>query len=70
MSKLVSGKTRYPSHSLGVFAQDPHLEVGATGPVWAEAVRNAGIGSGGAEESFEAMFPDLAEQAKKHPSPV
>jgi len=35
MSNIVSGKTRYPSHSLGVFAQDPHLEIGATVPVWA-----------------------------------
>jgi hypothetical protein len=70
MSKLVSGKTRYPSHSLGVFAQDPHLEIGATGSVWAEAVRNAWIGSGGSEESFQEMFPNLAEEVKKHPSPV
>lgn len=67
MSKLLSGKTRYPSHSLGVFAQDPHLDVGATGQVWAEAVRSAWIGSGGSEVSFEETFPNLAEQAKGPP---
>jgi hypothetical protein len=70
MSKLISGKTRHPSHSLGVFALDPHLEVGATGEVWAEAVRNAWMKSGGTEEAFEEMFPKLAKQAKKRPSPT
>jgi hypothetical protein len=70
MTKLVSGKIRYPSHSWGVFARHPHLEVGATGEVWAAAVRSAWIRSGGTEQTFEEMFPTLAEHAKKQPSPI
>lgn len=65
MDKLPSGEIRYPSHSWGVFAHNPELEVGATGEAWEQAVRDAWIESGGTEEAFEEMFPQFA---KKHPS--
>lgn len=69
MDKLPSGQVRHPSHSWGVFALDPALEVGATGEAWAEAVRDAWLKSGGTEELFEEMFPKFASPARKHHTP-
>jgi hypothetical protein len=66
MHKMPLGEIRYPSHSWVVFARESGLEVGATGDAWAEAVRDAWLESGGAEESFEEMFPQFA-RARKHP---
>jgi hypothetical protein len=36
MEKLPSGQVRNPSHSWGVFAQDPSLDVGIVGEAWAD----------------------------------
>jgi hypothetical protein len=68
MEKLPSGQVRYPSHSWGVFAQDPLLDVGIAGEAWAEVVRSAWLESGGSEETFEATFPQLADYARKQPA--
>jgi hypothetical protein len=65
MDRLPNGHIRYPSHSWGVFADNPDLEVGATGDAWIEAVRDAWLESGGTEEAFEEMFPEFS-----HPSPA
>jgi hypothetical protein len=54
MEKLPSGQVRYPSHSWGVFAQDPSLDVGIAGEALAEVVRSAWFESGGSEETFGA----------------
>ena len=67
MDRLPSGEIRYPSHSWGVFARNPELEVGATGEAWEQAVRDAWVESGGTEEAFEEMFPQFAK-CRKHPS--
>jgi len=68
MEKLPSGQVRYPSHSWGVFAQDPSLDVGIAGEAWAEVVRSTWLKSGGSEETFEATFPQLADYARVRPS--
>ena len=70
MEKLPSGQVRYPSHSWGVFAQDPSLDVGIAGEALAEVVRSAWLESGGSEETFEATFPQFADYARKQPAPA
>jgi hypothetical protein len=63
--RLPSGAYKYPSHHWGALAQNPMLEIGATGQVWIDAVRAAWMRSGGTEESFALVFPDLvAEEAE------
>ena len=69
MEKLPSGQVRYPSHSWGVFAQDPSLDVGIAGDAWAEVVRSAWLESGGSEETFEATFPQFTDYARKQSAP-
>jgi hypothetical protein len=58
--RLPSGELKYPSNRWGVLAQNPTLEIGATGEAWISAVRSAWIRAGGTEKSFEEAFPDCA----------
>jgi hypothetical protein len=57
MEKLPSGQVRYPSHSWGVFALDPSLDVGIAGEAWAQVVRSAWLESGGSEETVRCHIP-------------
>jgi hypothetical protein len=58
-----SGQVRYPSHSWGVFAQDPSLDVGIAGEALAEVVRSAWFESGDPGVNRRGG-PDADRQAK------
>jgi hypothetical protein len=58
--RVPSGDFKYPSHRWGLLAQNPTLEIGATGEAWISAVRSAWLKSGGTEQSFEVVFPQYA----------
>jgi len=55
--RLPSGEVKYPSHRWGILADNPTLEIGATGEAWISAVRSAWMQSGGTEQSFAEAFP-------------
>jgi hypothetical protein len=55
-----SDSVKYPSHDWGTLAQNPTVEIGATGEAWISAVRAAWLRSGGTEQSFERAFPAYA----------
>jgi hypothetical protein len=58
--RLPSGELKYPSNGWGALAQNPTLEIGATGEAWISAVRSAWIRAGGTDTSFAEAFPDCA----------
>jgi len=60
MDRLQAASVKYPPHDWGALAQNPTVEIGATGEAWALAVRDAWLRSGGTEESFELAFPAYA----------
>lgn len=60
--QLRTDSVKYPSHDWGALAQNPTVEIGATGEAWVSAVRSAWLRSGGTEESFERAFPAYAAQ--------
>ncbi|HEV7600415.1 MAG TPA: hypothetical protein VGO49_09175 [Bradyrhizobium sp.] len=70
MNKPLSDQQRCPSHSWGVFAQDTSLDVGASGEVWAEAVHNAWLKSGGTDETFAELFPQFSDYMRTQPVPA
>ena len=68
--RLPSGDFRYPSHRWGILAENPTLEIGATGEAWISAVKSAWMKSGGTEASFAQAFPDYVRDEAapvKHP---
>jgi hypothetical protein len=63
--RLPAEPLKYPSHDWGALAENPTLEIGATGRAWVSAVRAAWLHSGGTEKSFERAFPAYAAQQRE-----
>ncbi len=60
--QIRSEDIKYRSDHWGALAQNPTLEIGATGEAWARAVLTAWLNAGGTEESFARALPRLAAQ--------
>jgi hypothetical protein len=69
MQEQPSKHLKYPSDHWGALAQNPAMEIGASGDGWISVIRETWLRNGDTEQSFYEAFPEYAPRLGISPRP-